>query len=546
MLSHWLRARRSKPEVILCRSLLWYLKDTILKGTMKLQPSLQIPHQTRWRTQRAARVMIFLLLLVAMTACTVDALPAPDSTGEELPALPTPIEGVPQPTALPERPQYGPGELVEYIAQTGDTLPALAVRFNTTEREIRAANPVIPLDATTMPPGMPMRIPIYYEPLWGTPYQIIPDSLFVNGPAQVGFDAEAFVREQPGWFKFYHRYVNGEERYGGELIDNIAINYSVSPRLLLAILEYQTGALSQAQVPDPEPRYPLGHLNARDQGYYSQLVWAANTLNNGYYGWRAGTLTEFEHFDGRIERPDPWQNAGTVALQYYFSLVLRNRDAFTQAIHAQGLEATYLRLFGDPWENVQAHIPVSLTQPALSFPFPTGKTWSFTGGPHTNWGTGMPYTALDFAPPANATGCAISEDWATAMADGVIARTGNALAELDLDGDGDIRTGWVIYYLHLANDGLIRQGARVKAGDPLGHPSCEGGNATGTHVHIARKYNGEWIPAGGVLAFDLEGWIAREGGEPYQGTLTHFSETATANTSGDSTTLVHSQPAPIQ
>ena len=123
----------------------------------------------------------------------------------------------------------------------------------------------------------------------------------------------------------------------------------------------------------------------------------------------------------------------------------------------------------------------------------------------------------------------------------MIARKGNALIELDLDGDGDIRTGWVIYYLHLANDGLIRQGAVVKAGDPLGHPSCEGGNATGTHVHISRKYNGEWIPADGVLAFDLEGWIAKAGAEPYQGTLTRFSQTATANTSGDSTTLVYSR-----
>ena len=90
-----------------------------------------------------------------------------------------------------------PGELVDYTAQTGDTLPGLAVRFNTTVAEILAANPFIPPDATTMPPGMPMKIPIYYLPLWGSPYQIIPDSLFVNGPAQVGFDTEAFVAASP-------------------------------------------------------------------------------------------------------------------------------------------------------------------------------------------------------------------------------------------------------------------------------------------------------------------------------------------------------------
>jgi hypothetical protein len=42
--------------------------------------------------------------------------------------------------------------LVDYIAQNGDTLPALALR-NTTVDEIMEANPIIPADATTMPPG---------------------------------------------------------------------------------------------------------------------------------------------------------------------------------------------------------------------------------------------------------------------------------------------------------------------------------------------------------------------------------------------------------
>ena len=47
-------------------------------------------------------------------------------------------------TPLPIRNSYGPGELVDYTAQTGDTLPALAARFNTTVDEILEANPQIP------------------------------------------------------------------------------------------------------------------------------------------------------------------------------------------------------------------------------------------------------------------------------------------------------------------------------------------------------------------------------------------------------------------
>lgn len=66
-----------------------------------------------------------------------------------------------------------------------------------------------------------------------------------------------------------------------------------------------------------------------------------------------------------------------------------------------------------------------------------------------------------------------------------------------------------MYYLHLATRARITVGREVKAGDPVGYPSCEGGRVTGKHVHIARKYNGEWILADGPLAFNLEGWLTR-------------------------------------
>ena len=159
---------------------------------------------------------IFLLLNILLVSCAAALGPVSPPTGLT-PASPS-IEDFPTPAAdftpLPTRPPYEPGQLVDYIAQTGDTLPALAARFNTAEAEIRAANPVIPRDATTMPPGFPMQIPIYYKALWGTPYQIIPDSLFVNGPAQVGFDITAFVNSQPGWLKNFREHIADGPRSG--------------------------------------------------------------------------------------------------------------------------------------------------------------------------------------------------------------------------------------------------------------------------------------------------------------------------------------------
>lgn len=452
-------------------------------------------------------------------------------------------------TPLPVRPNYRPAQLVDYIAQTGDTLPALAARFNTSVAEIRAANPIIPGDATTMPPGFPMKIPIYFRSLWATPFKILPDADFVNGPNQVGFSTSAFVAARPGWLKDYRAYAGYEFMSGAEIVDYVATNYSVSPRLLLALLEYKAGALSQPTMPDkPYPLdYPQPIYEHASYLVYTQLFWAANALNNGYYGWLSGKLTEFDLLDGTIIRPDPWQNAGSVALEYFFAQ-MDTGDAYNRDIGSSGLAKTYTSLFGDPWAGSIALIPGSLRQPQLALPFPPGQIWTYTGGPHTGWGAGDPFAAVDFAPPSEHHGCFAPDpqNYVTAVADGVVARSGPDGLALDLDGDGDERTGWVIFYLHLSAATRAPAGKELHAGDLIGYPSCQGGElVTGTHVHIARKYNGEWIPAGGDdVPFNLEGWIVHAGSAAYQGTMTRNGVTVTGCPCSDLDSQIRADFAP--
>jgi murein DD-endopeptidase MepM/ murein hydrolase activator NlpD len=480
-------------------------------------------------------ITIIIAISLFISACGTQAA----ASGLPLPQATQPAQQAPK---WEGRPEYAPGEPVDYIAQTGDTLPALAARFNTSVEEIRAANPFIPESVTTMPPGMPMQIPIYYLSLWGNPFQIIPDHAFVYGPALLGFNTSAFAASQPGWINDVYSWAGRDNRTGAEIVDYVGINYSISPRLLLALLEYQAGALSQTE--KPHSRYMLGFEKLYYESMYLQLVGAANTLNDAYYKWRNGTLTEFELKDSSIVRPDPWQNAATVALQYYFSQMV-SADEYHLAIGPRGLLATYTNLFGDPWAETVEHIPGSLQQPELRLPFPVGQYWSYTGGPHTGWGLGQPYTALDFAPPTDKSGCfAVDEQYyATAMADGIVARSEFGLIALDLDGDGDERTGWVLVYLHVGTQGRVPTGLSLKTGDPIGYPSCEGGRVTGTHIHISRKYNGEWIPADGPLAFNLEGWVAHNGVHAYEGTLSKGSLVVTACECSDAYSLISSDPA---
>ncbi len=209
-----------------------------------------------------------------------------------------------------------------------------------------------------------------------------------------------------------------------------------------------------------------------------------------------------------------------MAIQYYFSL-LYSGTKYYASIGPDGLARTYKTLFGDPWLASPTFIPGSLQQPSLLLPFPPEQVWTYTGGPHTGWGKGEPFSAVDFAPPAEHSGCITvnAKNYNVAMADGLVVRSSVDGLALDLDGDGDERTGWVIFYLHLASETRAPVGKQLHAGDMIGYPSCEGGEVTGTHVHIARKYNGEWILADGPLALNLAGWVAHNGSQAYLGTL---------------------------
>jgi murein DD-endopeptidase MepM/ murein hydrolase activator NlpD len=101
----------------------------------------------------------------------------------------------------------------------------------------------------------------------------------------------------------------------------------------------------------------------------------------------------------------------------------------------------------------------------------------------------------------------------------VILRTGDGQVIQDMDGDGYEQTGWVILYMHIDSQERIQPGTKVQAGDRIGHPSCEGGVSSGTHLHLARKYNGEWIPADQSIPFVLDGWVSSGAGKEYDGFL---------------------------
>jgi hypothetical protein len=90
----------------------------------------------------------------------------------------------------------------------------------------------------------------------------------------------------------------------------------------------------------------------------------------------------------------------------------------------------------------------------------------------------------------------------------------------------------------VATNDRVAKGEWVEQDGRIGHPSCEGGVSTGTHVHIARKYNGEWVIADGPIPFVLSGWTVYAGDRPYQGKLVKGDQVITADLYGQSIAVI--------
>ncbi len=428
-----------------------------------------------------------------------------------------------------------PGEAwITYETQSGDTLPALAVRFGVRVEDIQGP-PNLP-ETGFLPPGTRLRIPARPFPT-SSDERFFPDSEVVNSPSAVGFDVEDFVKKAGGYLASYEQYLPSPGQIPGyDVVRFVALNYSINPRLLLALLEYQAQWVF-GNPPTEEARlYPLGTQDTPRGDLYRQLRWAAEQLAEGYYGWREGRLTQLVFPNGEILLLAPTLNAGTVALMYYFSQHYPREqwERILDPEHPEGFLAFYESLFGDPWyraKRVEPLYPPDLRQPRMILPFSRGSVWFLTSGPHGAYGQQGAWAALDFA-PLGGVGCYPSRAWVLAAAPGQVVRSERGVVVLDLDGDGYEQTGWVLFYLHIATQDRVPAGTFLERGGLIGHPSCEGGQATGTNLHIVRRYNGEWIAAAGPVPFNLGGWIAHGGEAPREGYLQRGDEVVEASIYG--------------
>jgi LasA protease len=432
--------------------------------------------------------------------------------------LPTRLPGAPKLTSTPDPARILPtirANTEQYVVKSQDTLGKIASQFGIGLSPVVKANNISNPDiisvgqSLTIPPPQPIGI--------SPAYKIIPDSELVYGPASSNFDVAGFIQKQGGYLYTYKEKLGEQEYSGSDIINFISADFSVNPRLLLTLLEYQSSWVTNPSPDAVTLEYPLRYVVSFRKGLYSQLSWAANSLNRGYYLWKTNAVSHWILADDSVYSASQGINAGTAGVQNLMSQFYGQAE-WTNAVGINGLSRTYEKLFGYPFDySVDPLVPSNIVQPVMQLPFEKDALWSFTGGPHGGWGDGSAWAALDFAPPGEALGCVLSDAWVTAAANGKIVRSGDGIVVIDLDENGYEQTGWIIFYLHIDNKDRISTGTNVKAGDRIGHPSCEGGVSTGTHVHIARRYNGEWISADRNMPFTLGGWVSEGTGVEYDG-----------------------------
>jgi len=181
--------------------------------------------------------------------------------------------------------------------------------------------------------------------------------------------------------------------------------------------------------------------------------------------------------------------------------------------------------------------PAAPATTELRLPWSAGETWYLTSGPHST-----KRSALDFAPPNldPSTGKLYADPcsrkrgdlyWVRAAADGyfsAVLRNNCPCVQIRHD------DGTTTNYFHLRRSSVKQLGYKVgdpvRAGQALGHPSCEVGprkcgatHADGVHVHFHRTNaaTAARLPADGAV---LSGWTVKAVGRRRDGTMTKGEE----------------------
>ena len=137
---------------------------------------------------------------------------------------------------------------------------------------------------------------------------------------------------------------------GAQLIELVATNYSVKCAGPAGDSRASERVGHGERTIPFKSGLPVGLCASKSGGALSAIGLGCRVSSTaGFYMWRAGGAATWVLNDGAVVPIDPTINAGTAAVQSFFS-ILDDRDTWEQDSTAFGLFQTYFFMFGNPFD----------------------------------------------------------------------------------------------------------------------------------------------------------------------------------------------------
>jgi LasA protease len=342
---------------------------------------------------------------------------------------------------------------------------------------------------------------------------LIADGQFVWGPNLGDFKVTAFLESIDSPFLPY-----------GQEVEAAAAITSINPQILLTVLEMRYGYLSAGAQEEPamvQERIERAAYDLAIPFYQHMYTWGARRFKRPYQakapptialgaGQQISVQTQVSSASYALAAA---LGKGQDLIQWQALLNPQNGGGFSQTFGRYFPQADLL----DTSNSLEPDAPPP--DDFFQLPFPLGAEWQFNG-PHSWCGGDSCYQE----PPDRS-----SMDFSTTWPKGEPYPAHYSVAASG--GRGNVRTpysgrppcwvevdhggGWKTSYYHLRNvpapgdQGPMVRNQRVGS---IGEETCNGGFASGAHVHFTLWYNGAYYDLDGIK---LSGWTVHSGPSPY-------------------------------
>lgn len=269
--------------------------------------------------------------------------------------------------------------------------------------------------------------------------------------------------------------------------------HSINPNLVLALMEQQSGLLSQ-KAPGSLAS-PFAQLSDK-QGFAEQLNDVLSRLAKSFYRVRHQQEQQFEA-KGFVTLK---QTAATMALEQLFAATGKpGKGKLKQLVKAY--EQRFEHSLVADNNEFKSFSAAAFARPKLQLPWSLGYSW-VGGGSHGYDGSSWPHSSLDFAYDWPNWG---GQTWSVRSAHGGTVSVLSSCHVRVTDA-----SGWATTYYHMANLNVYN-GQQIGANTHLGFYAsnknqalCEGGTSTGPHLHFSLLRNGYYQSLDGVQLSNYE------------------------------------------